>query len=182
MFQRWLEPVLEPIGRTPFEFPHAGMALDWALIVASIAVALFGVWLARLFYLKDPTWSRPRAIAARVPMLHRLIENKYYVDEIYQHSVIRGTVLLSEVLSWIDVHIIDGAVNLTRHITLFLFGHGSNLFDQFVVDGVVNGSAAIAKRSSTLLRRAQSGFVQNYALVMGAGVILLVAVYMVTRP
>jgi NADH:ubiquinone oxidoreductase subunit 5 (subunit L)/multisubunit Na+/H+ antiporter MnhA subunit len=111
-----------------------------------------------------------------------LIENKYYVDEIYHHSVIRGTVLLSEVLSWIDVHIIDGVVNLTRHITLFLFGHGSNLFDQFVVDGVVNGSAAIAKRSSTLLRRAQSGFVQNYALVMGAGVILLVAVYLVTRP
>jgi NADH-quinone oxidoreductase subunit L len=64
MFQRWLEPVLEPIGRTPFQFPHAGMALDWALIVASIAVALFGVWLARLFYLKDPTWSRPRAMAA----------------------------------------------------------------------------------------------------------------------
>jgi NADH-quinone oxidoreductase subunit L len=182
MFQRWLEPVLEPIGRAPFDFPHAGMALDWALIVASIGVALFGVWLARLFYLSDPTWSRPRAIAARVPWLHRLIENKYYVDEIYHHSVVRGTVLLAEVLNWIDVNIIDGLVNLTRHVTLFLFGHGSNLFDQFVVDGVVNGSAALAKRSSTLLRRAQSGLVQNYALVMGAGVILLVAVYLVTRP
>jgi NADH-quinone oxidoreductase subunit L len=182
MFQRWLEPILQPLGSDPYHFAHAPVALEWVLILLSIAVAVFGIWLARRFYGTDPTWSRPRAIAARFPSLYRLVENKYYLDEIYYATAVRGTILLSEAMSWIDIHIIDGLVNLTRHVTVILFGHGSSLIDQYVVDGVVNGMAGTAQRGSTLLRRVQSGLVQNYALIMGGGVILLAAVYLITRP
>ncbi|MGH9197896.1 MAG: hypothetical protein ACRD1T_19405, partial [Acidimicrobiia bacterium] len=181
-FQRWLEPTLPGIGDHPYHFAHMAWWLEWALMAVSVAVAGFGFWIAYRFYLRDLSWSRPRAIAARFPWLYRLIENKYYIDEIYYHSVVGGTIVLAEVLTWIDIHIVDGLVNLTRHLTVIFFGHGSSLFDQYVVDGAVNGGAGLAQRSSTLLRRLQTGFVQNYALVMGAGLILLAAVYLITKP
>ena len=64
---------------------------------------------------------------------------------------------------------------------ILVAGHGSRLFDTYIVDGAVNGVAYTAKGGSTLFRRAQSGFVQNYALIMGAGIVLLAAVYLFTK-
>ena len=85
-------------------------------------------------------------------------------------------------LAWIDTYIIDGLVNLVRHITVFPLGHGSNLFDKYIVDGLVNGVANTASGASRFFRRMQSGFVQNYALVMGAGIVLITVVYLFTKP
>ena len=65
---------------------------------------------------------------------------------------------------------------------IVLFGHGSSLFDRYIVDGAVNGVAWTADRGSMALRRAQSGFVQNYALVMGGGIVLLAVVYLFFKP
>ncbi|MCM2316370.1 MAG: NADH-quinone oxidoreductase subunit L, partial [Thermoanaerobaculia bacterium] len=98
--------------------------------------------------------------------------------ELYGATVIGGTIALSNVLKWIDTNIVDGLVNGVRHVTVWVFGHGSNLVDKYVVDGAVNGVAYGAKNGSTLLRRLQTGVVQNYALVMGAGLVLLAAVYL----
>jgi hypothetical protein len=65
---------------------------------------------------------------------------------------------------------------------VYIFGHGSNLFDKYVVDGAVNGVAYSAKESSGALRRLQTGVVQNYALVMGGGVVLMAVVYLFFKP
>jgi len=118
---------------------------------------------------------------ARFPGVHRFIENKYYVDELYQATVIGGTLALCRVAFWFDRHIVDGLVNGTRHVTVYLLGWGSNLFDKFVIDGAVNGVANGARASSGLIRRAQSGMVQNYLFVMGSGVVLMVVVYLVIK-
>jgi NADH-quinone oxidoreductase subunit L len=181
-FQTWLSPVLAPIEGVAFEFHHASVLMDWVLILLSIAVAVTGIMLAKKFYGDDPTWSRATAFVTKFPAVHRVVEGKYFVDELYRATVIRGTLLVCDVLAWIDVHIIDGIVNTTRDLTVNLFGHGSSLFDRFVVDGTVNGVAASARGGSTALRKLQSGLVQNYALVMGGGVIFLVALYLVLKP
>ncbi|HSN68211.1 MAG TPA: NADH-quinone oxidoreductase subunit L, partial [Thermoanaerobaculia bacterium] len=81
-FQSWLWPVLWPIGGHAFEFHVAPIGLEWFLILLSIGVAVAGILVARTFY-TDPSWSRPRAFTARFPGLHRVVENKYYVDEFY---------------------------------------------------------------------------------------------------
>ena len=94
-FQRWLSPVLLPIAGEPFEFHHASVMADWILILLSVAVAVTGILIARRFYFQDLSWSRPKAIAARYPFLYRLVENKYYVDEFYDRTVIGGTMALS---------------------------------------------------------------------------------------
>ncbi|MFN2238198.1 MAG: NADH-quinone oxidoreductase subunit L [Thermoanaerobaculia bacterium] len=180
-FQSWLAPVLWPIGGEAFEFHHAPIAVEWMLILLSIGVAVGGILVARAFY-TDPAWSRPRGFVARFPTLHRVVENKYYVDEIYHATFVRGTIVLSNAMAWFDTHVIDGLVNGVRHVTVILLGEGSSLIDRYVVDGAVNGVASSAQRGSTLLRRLQTGVVQNYALVMSGGVVLLVVVYLLGRP
>ena len=45
---------------------------------------------------------------------------------------------------------IDGIVNGVRHVTVFGFGHGSSIFDRYVVDGAVNGVGWSAKSGSTM--------------------------------
>jgi NADH-quinone oxidoreductase subunit L len=181
-FQKWLEPVLLPKGGEPFEFGLASHATEWLLMLTSVAVALVGITLAWRFYQRDPEWALPKKIAARASWLHKALINKYYVDEIYNATAVAGTLLLARFLWWFDTWVVDGLVNLTRHITVFPLGHGSNLFDKYVVDGLVNGVADTARGGSRLFRRMQSGAVQNYALVMGGGIVLIAVVYLFLKP
>jgi hypothetical protein len=46
----------------------------------------------------------------------------------------------------------------------------------------VNGVAAGAKSGSMMFRRVQSGLVQNYALIMGGGIVLIALVYLFMKP
>ncbi|MEO6488174.1 MAG: NADH-quinone oxidoreductase subunit L, partial [Thermoanaerobaculia bacterium] len=181
-FQKWLEPVLLPLGGHPFHFHTASHATEWALMFVSVLIAASGIFVAFRLYKRDEQWTTATLLAGRFATIHRLLENKYYVDEIYNATVIRGTLLLCRALWWFDRNIVDGLVNLTRHLTVFGGGHGLNLFDRFVVDGLVNGVAWSAGRGSVVLRRMQSGLVQNYAMVMGGGIVLLAVVYLFLKP
>src|SRR5438874_184098 len=180
-FQRWLEPVLLPLGGQQYHFHEASKALELTLMVISVGVAAFGIYLATRFYKRDETWSVPKSLATQFKPMYELLTNKYYVDELYNATVIRGTLLVSTFFWLFDIYVVDGLVNLVRHVTVFVAGHGSRLFDTYIVDGAVNGVAYTAKGGSMLFRRAQSGFVQNYALIMGAGIVLLAAVYLFTK-
>jgi len=177
-FQQWLEPILLPLGGHAFHFHEAPLRTEVALIIASIVVAVIGIVIAYFFYKADPTWSKPKRIAEAAPKLYDVVLNKYYVDEIYGATVIRGTIVLSLILKWIDTNIVDGVVNGVRHVTVIVFGHGSNLFDKYVVDGAVNGVAYGAKGGPPPLRRLQAGVVPKHALVLGEGVVLLAVVYL----
>jgi len=179
-FQRWLEPVLLPIAGVPFHFHEASHALEWTLMAISVAIALFGVFLAHRLYVKRP--PVPDVLEQRLGVVHTLLANKYWVDELYGKTVIAGTLAFSRLMWWVDTWIVDGIVNGVRHLTVVALGHGSNLFDKYVVDGAVNGVAAGAKSGSMMFRRVQSGLVQNYALIMGGGIVLIALVYLFMKP
>jgi NADH-quinone oxidoreductase subunit L len=181
-FQHWLSPILLPLGNEPFEFPEASHAQELMLIAASVLVATIGWAIAYALYYKDNAFVRATRWATSFSFPHRVLANKYYVDEFYNATVIRFTLVLARVLWWFDANIVDGLVNLTRHITVFAFGHGSSLFDKYIVDGAVNGVASVAQGGSRALRRAQNGLVQNYALVMGGGIVLITVVYLFLKP
>ena len=180
-FQRWLEPILLALGKEPWEFHEGSATVEILLMASSVAVAGLGVLLAFLFYLRDQTWSVPKRLATKFRPIYALLANKYYVDEFYGATVIRGTIVLSLAMSWFDKYIVDGLVNSVRHVTIYFFGYGSSKFDQYIVDGAVNGLGYTAQGGSTLLRRVQSGFVQNYAVIMGGGIVLLAVVYLFTK-
>jgi NADH-quinone oxidoreductase subunit L len=179
-FQRWLEPVLLPIGGHAFHFHEASHGLEWTLMAISVGIALFGVFLAyRLYVRRAPV---PDVLEQRLGPVHVLLANKYWVDELYNATVIGGTLAFSRLMWWFDTWVVDGIVNGVRHVTVVALGHGSNLFDKYVVDGAVNGVGAGAKGSSMMFRRVQSGLVQNYALIMGGGIVLIALVYLFMKP
>ena len=121
----------------------------------------------------EEAWER------RFPAVHRVLANKYYIDELYDRTVIGGTWGLARALFRFDAGFIDGLlVNGARNVTVTV-AMISGFFDKYVVDGLVNLVATILDAFSKLFRRLQTGYVSNYALVLAAGMFALVVVYMV---
>jgi NADH-quinone oxidoreductase subunit L len=171
----WFEGFLHPVAATvEIEGHHVGTGLEWSLVALSVAVAVAGFLLARRFYFGPDAFSRPQRLAQRFPSLYAAVANKFYVDEIYQATVINGTVKLAQGSWEVDSRVIDGAVNGARHLTVgssFISG----FFDLNVVDGLVNLVARAYGAASRALRRVQWGVVQGYALIMAVGFVLMVA-------
>jgi NADH-quinone oxidoreductase subunit L len=57
----------------------------------------------------------------------------------------------------------------------------SHMLDKYVVDGLVNLLGWSASQGSHAFRRVQTGLMQNYALVMLAGVFVFLTVYLLAR-
>ena len=182
IFQHWLSPILLALGGEPYEFAEASRLQELLLILSSVAVATIGWAIAYFLYARDPEFARATRLRERFSPAFNLLANKYYVDELYSGTILRATLVFARALSWFDANIIDGLVNLVRHITVFLLGYGSSLFDRFVVDGAVNGLAYAADAGSRRIRKMQTGLVQNYALVMGGGIVLIAVVYLFLKP
>ena len=137
----FLAPVLAGHGSH-----HMSIPLELALMATSVSVAAVGISLAYFFYVARP--EIPGQLAQQAAALYRLIQNKYYVDELYDATVVKPIVAGSRLLwRWFDVAVVDGAVN---------------------------GAAAFVAGNARLWRRLQTGNVQHYAasLLVGAAVVL----------
>jgi NADH-quinone oxidoreductase subunit L len=92
-------------------------------------------------------------IARRFDGLHRLLLNKYYVDELYDAAIINPIRIVAEDGLWKGV-------------------------DVRVIDGSVNGVAAVVAGGSQLLRRIQTGSVRGYAVSVFLGVVAILGFYL----
>ena len=99
------------------------------------------------------------------------MRNKYYFDEFYGATVIRGVLGLSKASAKFDDTVIDGAVNGTATITIWL-SKASRWFDDHIVDGAVNGTATVTTFFGTRLRRLQTGTVENYVSFLVVGILV----------
>ncbi|GGY14370.1 NADH-quinone oxidoreductase subunit L [Paludibacterium paludis] len=138
-------PVMHELGE---EF-HGAVAMGLhSLTTLPLWLAISGVALAWFFYMKAP--QIPAAIKAKCAPVHALLENKYYLDEIYFAVFAKGSRALG---------------------TLFWkFG------DILLIDGlVVNGAAKLVGALSGLVRKLQTGFIYTYAATMVIGVLALVS-------
>jgi|307.fasta_scaffold06525_2 NADH-quinone oxidoreductase subunit L len=147
-FTRFLAPVLPAA-----EGEHGGVAA-LALAAVSVIAALAGVFVAWLVYGRGQVDAEKIGVAENP--IHRLVLNKYYVDELYDALFVKP---------------------LYR---LFLWC--AQIFDVKVIDGLVNGVARAVIAWALSLRRLQTGFVMNYALGMLLGAVALVAFLLVTHP
>src|SRR5215210_2462238 len=146
-FHHWLEPVIaRPQGLEAGEH-NLGSFTELTLVLITTTVALAGIFLARSFYGGDNGLAKGRAWAQRFPALHRLLENKYYVDEIYNALIVRPLAALSRFF-WKGV-------------------------DTFLIDGAVNAGAFLTELTGDVGRFSTTGNVRNYALYFFLGVILL---------
>jgi NADH-quinone oxidoreductase subunit L len=170
-----------PYGDTGFNLAHtiaektSHTMTEWLFIVISLLAAGLGMGLGWLFYLKDT--RLPDIWAARLRPLYEASYNKYWVDELYGWAITRRTMDLARGVYAFDSKLVDGAVNGIASLSR-LSSRITGGFDKYVVDGIVNTIAAFVVRlMSPLLRAAQTGFAQNYALIMVIGLLLAVAVF-----
>jgi NADH-quinone oxidoreductase subunit L len=130
--------------------PHAlEHSTEYLMAAGAVGVALIGIGLAWLMYVRRP--ELPGRIATRVPSIYRLLLNKYYVDEIYDSTIVRPTVQVSDKLLYrtIDVGLIDSLG--------------------------INGTARLVRGfAANGLKYLQTGFTQSYVLLMIVGTVAII--------
>jgi NADH-quinone oxidoreductase subunit L len=156
--------------------------LELTLMAGSVLVALAGFLMARAIYLSRPEVADRLAAALSLP--YHLLLNKYYVDEIYGATFVRGLALGGgEVLHTLDRYVVDGGdgevrpaagVNGVAWSVRDVIGWASDVWDRKIVDGAVNLTALVLENLSYLFRAVQNGLVQHYAWVMLLGILLLI--------
>jgi NADH-quinone oxidoreductase subunit L len=124
---------------------------ELAMMAGSSLVAFAGIGVAVYYFLIKRDAARD--LAGRFPGVRDVLLNKYYVDEIYDATLVQPIRLLSENGLWkgIDVHAIDGAVN-----------------------GIAESVGGISER----LRRVQTGSVRAYAASLFLGVVVILGYYL----
>ena len=120
-------------------------------MVVSSVIAFAGIGIAIFFFLKNRRAAE--MLAERFAGVRNLLVNKFYVDEIYDATIVQPIRIISEAGLWktIDVQVIDAAVN-----------------------GVGDTVAGV----SEMFRRLQTGSVRAYAASLFAGVVVIVGYYL----
>jgi NADH-quinone oxidoreductase subunit L len=137
------KPAAEPAPDYPTERLLSGL---------SVFAGLLGLFFADLLYRRKP--ELPAKITERIRGLYWLVENKYWVDEIYGGFIVRPVLFLSKYVLWI-------------------------FFDRSLVDGAGAGIGGINIGLGMLVRRIQSGNIRSYAgwLAFGAAALLLITYF-----
>jgi NADH-quinone oxidoreductase subunit L len=147
--EHFLAPVFEHAQNTHQIYAHGAHSTEMMLMAISVAIAVIGVFVAWVMYIKNP--ELPARFTARFAGAYKVIFNKWYIDELYDFVF----------------------VNPCKKIGTFLWRG----IDAKVVDGVVNGCAWVVKGVGAGLRYTQSGYVYNYAMAMVVGVVVIVGFY-----
>jgi NADH-quinone oxidoreductase subunit L len=166
LLEEWLAPVLS-IGMSQTHFTRQSLGLELGLMVLSVGGAI-GSWaLARSRYGegRSPDWA---ANERRIPGF-ALMQNKYYVDEIYQASVVKWFMALRLVFAEMDTWIVDGIVNGVG-VVVRLVSWINGAIDTYIVDGLVNFVAEGTLGAGERLRHLETGRIQNYVYGLLGGV------------
>ncbi len=150
---------LEPVVGAHAEV-HASHALELGLMAISISVAAFGFFIAYLIYCRE-TLLPERFVNFGGGIWYRLFDRKYYVDEIYQVVFVHGALLLARIGSLFDRYIIDGIVDGSASLTKFISWF-NGLFDNYIIDGIVDAVANITFWAGNKFRRVQTGNINSY--------------------
>ncbi len=143
----WLEPVLgrgEEIAAS--SLGSHGEGLEIPLMIVSVVIALIGILIATRYYKQRTTLAQNER---KLGGLYKLSYNKFYVDEIYDAAIVQPTYAASN---------------------SFLY----KVVDVKIIDGIVNGLASTAGVFSSLMRKLQTGLVQNYAVMIVIGIVVLI--------
>ncbi|MEW6261886.1 MAG: NADH-quinone oxidoreductase subunit L [Thermodesulfobacteriota bacterium] len=170
-----LHDFLRPALAAPMDSRHLSAGQEILLMAVSTGTALAGMALAWFFYLKRP--ETPGRLAGRFSSLARLLDRKFYVDEIYDAALVRPVVNLARVCGWFDLSVIDRPVNSSARLTtVFSFLVGWE--DLRIVDGAVNWLAEVVRRWGVAAARLQSGRIQEYLYSVVLGLLGLYVIYL----
>ena len=178
MLEHFLAPSLP--GQELVPFAHQSHATEiFFQFMGGILVAGAG-WFAAWALYHDNKSTVPARLKAMFPWTWSLVFNKYYVDEIYGATVVRGSLLFSRVLYWLDQNVIDAIVNFMALLGRTV-AYIDAAIDKYIVDGAVNGLGNLTWNSGRALRRIQTGHIQTYLYGALGGAIVFVIIQYVIR-
>jgi len=140
---------ISPVLPSPGEVHHGGPAANVIMLFAS-AMGIAGIVAAYIVYVRSP--RLPQRLAEKWKQAYALSFNKWYVDELYDRTIVKPTV--------------DLANGLWRKV------------DVAVIDALVNGVASATVLWARGMRLIQSGEVQHYALAMALGAVVILGFYL----
>jgi NADH-quinone oxidoreductase subunit L len=123
---------------------------ELGLMAFSSGIAVAGIGIAFYFFLRRR--DAADRVAASFAGVHRLLLNKYYVDEVYDAAIVQPIKRTSDRALW-------------------------RVVDAGLIDGSVNGAGSLVNGASAILRRLQTGSMRAYALSVFVGVVLILGYY-----
>ncbi len=141
-------------------------------LYTSIGVLSLGLFMAVQMYLRGKI--DPARVTARLGEVYIAARDKYYIDEVVNATVIKGTMVLAKTQRWVDENIVDGFVLSVGRVSKGA-GFLAAWFDKRIVDGLVNLVGALTQSFGSVLRLFQTGRIQQYASFAVAGGLLAAA-------
>ncbi len=114
--------------------------------------------------------------------IHTLLDNKYYIDELYDLVFVKGFVLIANIARFVDTWIVDLLVNLFAAAAERFAAFCGLILDTHGVDGIVNGVAKSSRDFGHVVRLPQTGRVRHYVLAAtGVATIVFLCVLWASR-
>ena len=152
--EHFLDPVFVStvVAGSSLTADQVSHGLELGLATVSVLVALAGLGVAYLFYYRKP--GSAAALARRAPALYKLVDHKFYVDELYDMVLVTPLLAFSRLILGL-------------------------LVDQGLISGFGAGTAAGTRGLGSLTRRIQSGNIRSYAgwLALGAAAVVAVMIF-----
>jgi len=143
LFHNWLFPIFKDAERKMIIFGFHTHFEEMLLMTLSVAGATASIFFARYVYLKKLTIATDAV--KRFKSFYNILWNKYFIDEIYDSTIVNPIVKTSDSFLW-------------------------RIADNKIIDGLVNGVASLVGSVSGVIRKMQTGITQFYAIVMMLGI------------
>ena len=120
-------------------------------MVVSSVIALLGIGIAAWFFLFNRALAD--SVAKSFAAVHGTLLNKYWVDELYDATIVQPVKWASDHVLW-------------------------KVIDVWIIDGIVNGVGLFVRGSAALMRMVQTGSIRTYAASLVLGVVLVLGYYL----
>lgn len=162
---------LDPAGH---EFHHSNI-----VVLLSIGVGLAGIVLGWMLYGRRTMQkaSEPDPLQAMIGGLFTCLNRKWYIDEIYNATIVRLTGWLGVLFKVVDKYIVDGILHGVAWLSVSVSQLIRWLGDDMIINGGFDAACETVRQGGWGFGRLQSGRVQNYFRVMAVGVVILGIIY-----
>lgn len=147
--------------------------LKQPMLVVSFVLVIVGVGLGILIYRRA---GETDPLALKVPALFRFLENKMWLDELYDRTVVAFSAMAARFSDWMDRHFWDGLVRDIGELGQ-LFGTATTTIDERGINSVVDESATGTRGLGRLISRFHSGQIQTYLGAVAVGMLALLLLY-----
>ncbi len=145
-FEHFLEPIFAQANEIMNIPSHELSAIEYILMTLSVLLAMFSIYFARKIYLQKKELAEQWA--GKFSGMYKLLYNKYFVDEVYDATIVNPTVKVSEKMLWKGV-------------------------DVGVIDGIINGGSKLVNVCADSFRKIQTGVTETYVVYFLIGIIFV---------